>query len=305
MSRQSDQGQSLATIDKERRVGAALAVSMSIANQRFRDRGYVFWHFDANAGSGVNDEIGEEPVPGSPLVFWEAADRILTGMEAVPFFCDMNLARMRRLKTVLGVERAARSFLFPSDNNQALSVFARTILDSGERPEFVVGTALVDPNGWYYRNRKGEGVPSRILLAFLDKFPRIDLILNLNVSTYWKQAKLKHDVISPRNLLTYLRKEYWLVGKVTRGGNTYLQLIGRNMKTDPHKKVGLYLANSWEGQQILDVAEGKRQQPLEFGMPDVRGLSQAPGLSRGAVGRDAAGQGALLMRQEGDRGSPC
>ena len=55
------QGQSIATVDKERRIAAAMSVSMRIANGAFGRKGYRYWHFDANAGSGWNhDAVSED-----------------------------------------------------------------------------------------------------------------------------------------------------------------------------------------------------------------------------------------------------
>ena len=109
------QGQSLATIDKERRIGAALSVGMRIASSRFAGRGFRYWHFDANAGSGWNEAVN---VPGSPIVFWDVAKLCLSGLEPAAFFCDVDLGAMRRLQLRFnGNPDAERhSFLLPGDN---------------------------------------------------------------------------------------------------------------------------------------------------------------------------------------------
>lgn len=74
------QGQSLATIDKERRIGAALSVGMRIASKAFGGKGYRYWHLDANSGSGHNGTVNTD---GSPLVFWQIANICLNGMKAL------------------------------------------------------------------------------------------------------------------------------------------------------------------------------------------------------------------------------
>ena len=81
--RRIDQGQSAITIDKERRIGAALSISMRIAEKKFGGGNFRYWHFDANAGSGWNETVN---VPGSPIVFWRNAETILKGMRPRPFF---------------------------------------------------------------------------------------------------------------------------------------------------------------------------------------------------------------------------
>jgi hypothetical protein len=54
------QGQSVITLDKERGLASALSIGTRIANGvGKRDGGrFPYWHFDANAGSGWNEEVG-------------------------------------------------------------------------------------------------------------------------------------------------------------------------------------------------------------------------------------------------------
>src|SRR4051812_1061599 len=80
-------GQSAATIDKERRIAACLSVGMKIAEAKFGQSGFAYWHLDANAGSGWNEEVN---VPGSPLVFWQVANLYLNGLGPRAFFCDRD-----------------------------------------------------------------------------------------------------------------------------------------------------------------------------------------------------------------------
>jgi hypothetical protein len=301
MRRETDQGQSLATIDKERRIGAALAIGMRIASASpFAGKGFRFWHFDANAGSGFNDAIG---VPGSPIVFWEAANRHLRGLEPSPFFCDINTTHMRALQQAL-IEKGGPSILLPGDNDEALLHFGKCIEFAGDRPAFAVGTVVVDPNGYYYRNKQNIGVPIRALNWFLPRFPRMDVVLNLNTRTYRMQKAHGHDVLAPRDLLASLHKRYWLVGLTSHGGDTFLIAIGRNMATGDYQSAGLYKAHSAIGEGILNAAEGGRQFGLDLAVSDIQRVPTASRVSRRAVDSNAPRKRAVLVRQGSDRGAP-
>ena len=266
----NQQGQSLATIDKERRIGAALSVGMRIGSSCFADKGFRYWHFDGNSGSGWNEAVN---VPGSPLVFWQVAALNLKGMLPRPFFCDIDREAMRRLQVRLRETpvAAASSVLLPGDNEAALDVFAECIRKF-ENPRFALGSLLVDPNGYYYRTPKGTGAPIGALNWFCREFLRIDITLNLNVRTYQLQSKHQHNVLPPREVLSSLNKAYWLVGRARTKGGRFLQAVGRNTPTGDIKTLQLYRAESEIGQFILDWAEGKRQGELD----DVSHISGLP-----------------------------
>lgn len=253
----SSQGQSLATIDKERRIGAALSVSMRIASRTLGGRGFTFWHFDANAGSGWNEKIN---TAGSPLVFWQVAEMCLKGFKPAAFFCDLDLDAMRRLQGRLrGITAAApASFLLPGDNQDGLEVFAENIRRA-ERPRFAMGSVVVDPNGYYYRNPKGVGAPISALKWFCREFPRIDIVLNLNIRTYQLQASQGHDVLPPREVFAALNRKHWLVAQANVSTGRFLLAVGRNIETGDHKSLQLYRHDSAEGEYILNMAHGKRQ----------------------------------------------
>lgn len=279
------QGQSLATIDKERRIGAALSIGMRIASRAFGGKGFRFWHLDANSGSGWNDMVN---VPGSPLVFWQVARTCLAGMEPAPFFCDIDLAAMQELRRRLADDRD-KLILLPGDNQEAIEVFAELIRRS-ERPRFAVGSLLIDPNGYFYRDRFGKGAPVEAAKWFSREFPRIDLILNLNTFTYQAQNGVGHAVEPPREVLRSLGKAHWLVGRRQVGsGHRFLLAVGRNTPTADHRALGMYRLESPEGQFIMNQAEGKRQHDL----PELSRISAAPGVSRGTRRGDEARGGTL------------
>lgn len=262
------QGQSTVTIDKERCLGSALTIGMKIADGKFGGRGFSYWHFDANAGSGWNDRVGVE---GSPIVFHRVADQYLKGLKREPFFCDINVAALQKLSIRLG---NWPGYLFPGDNEDALYVFAERIRQV-ERPEFAIGSVIVDPNGYWYRNAKGEGAPVKSLIRFAAVFPRIDIVLNLNVRTYKLQRARGQDVSPPADIFESLQKKHWLVRITQAGGDQFLLAVGRNVETGDHKRLGFHKLESDGGRHIMTIANGGRQGKLfdddsdDDSIPDV------------------------------------
>lgn len=294
----STQGQSLVTIDKERRIGAALSVSMKIANAKFGGKRFKFWHLDANAGSGWNDEVS---VPGSPVVFWQAARQYLPDMIPAPFFCDHTQDTMKALQRQLDDDARAQSFLIPGDNEEAIDVFAESIRRSGENPGYAVGTMLIDPNGYFYRSADGTGAPVKPLQWFCREFPRIDLILNLNMRTFHMQRAHGHAVLPPREVLNGLGKSNWLVCQARRGNARFLLAIGRNVSTGDHRSLGLHASTSEIGRAILDA---ETKQGTLFDVRDLSGLPRPSGVPRGAVGGVAPDRRALRLRRASNGGPP-
>lgn len=278
------QGQSLATIDKERRIGAALSVGMRIASAKFADRGFRYWHWDGNCGSGKNAAFN---TPGSPVVFWQVSEICLRGLRPAAFFCDIDRDAMRQLHATLkqNSDWAARSYLLPGDNQDALEVFAECIRKH-ENPRFAVGSVLVDPNGYYYRNAQGIGAPIHALQWFCREFPRIDIILNLNVRAYQLQAKSGHRVLPPRDVLISLNKSHWLVSRNAKNkGDRFLLAIGRNTPTKEMRTLQLYDQHSELGKFILNWAEGKNQQEM-YDVPQLPRVPTARGIPRGSRSGD-------------------
>lgn len=257
------QGQSAVTLDKERRIAAAISIGMRIASSRFGGKGFKFWHFDANSGCGWNDAVD---VPGSPLVFWQAAKECLSGLEPCPFFCDFDKTAMEGLHGRISQNEVSKtgSNLILGDNEEGIEIFSEYIRRSRENPAYAVGSIIVDPNGYFYRNAKNVGAPVNALPALSREFPRIDIILNLNIRTFHLQRSQNHNVIPPRDVLRSLNKKQWLVGRAGSSGCRFLLAIGRNIVTGDHKSLGLHDAESEIGQSILNAAESQRQESFDL-----------------------------------------
>jgi hypothetical protein len=180
-------------------------------------------------------------------------------MQFRAFFAERDRSRASALMAAIPAAYGHCSFIFPYDNAEVLEVFATYILNSGENIDKAMGTLLLDPQGWFYRGANGEGVPVDHVIGFTRRFPRIDIILNLNSRTYRLQHGAGHVVRTPREVLRSLNKQYWLVGEAYYGGCSFLLAVGRNYPIGEHRKVGLHSIDSPEGQYILDRAEGGRQ----------------------------------------------
>jgi hypothetical protein len=259
MTEKTTQGQSRATIDKERRIGSLLSISMQVAASKFSGGRWNYFHFDANAGSGWNEVVD---APGSPRVFWDLADRHLANMPFHAFFAERSLSRAHALlRAVPDLPQGSGSYVFARDNQEVLAVFAQFIRDH-DRPAHAVGTLIVDPNGWFYRNSHGEGAPVTGLYEFANEFPKIDIALNLNARTYRLQRGDGQCVQGPEEIMQQFRKEHWLVSYANYGGNTYFLAVGRNKIRGEHKALGMYALESEQGRYIINLIEGRRQGTL-------------------------------------------
>lgn len=282
------QGQSRATIDKQRCIASALSIGLRIAESfaiKQRWKQFNFWHFDANAGCGWN---ALAKVPGSPLVFHAMADEFLARMQRQAFFCDLNEGALHELQNRLSHNRdhLRSSYLFHGDNEDALAVFAERIRSCETKPEHAIGCVIVDPNGYWYRDKDGVGAPTGAVAAFTGAFPKIDLVLNLN-TRFYRLARTKpwgSNMPPPRDLLSSLSKRYWLVKRTSVGGDEFLLAVGRNKQTGDHRCLGMHKLESLEGQEIVSRVEGGRQGKLldAPSLPDVCGVPDASDLPSSA-----------------------
>lgn len=279
------QGQSLATLDKERGIASTLAINMKIAaavilrNQRHNPR-FTYWHLDTNAGSGWNRTV---LVDGSPIVFHKMADLYLQGIRREAWFCDIDRAAIDELLKRLGPWNSS-SFPFQKDNEDVLELFAHRLRACGENSAHVMGSVLVDPNGWFYRDKEGVGAPIKRLAWFTAQFPKIDVILNLNTRSRRLMLPLAwYRDISPRDVLAGLNKQHWQIKRTHYGGGEYMLAIGRNIKTTAHRAVGFHDLDSEQGKAWMLMFEGRRQAVLDLEdgnatVSDVRGISEPSAL---------------------------
>lgn len=276
-------GQSVATIDKERRLGSAMFIGTKIANKKLPGRTY--FSCDLNSGPGWNDKVN---VPGTPLVFHNIADANLNSMRSEAFFIDKNPVAVRALLSKIKENPywEERSSLFVGDNEEGLEVFAERIRQA-DRAEYATGHVIGDPDGYWYNT----GLPSLILPKFSLEFPRIDIILNLNISFYWKARSHAwgKSIPSPAEVLKLLNKRFWIIAKTACGGNVFLVAVGRNVETGDHRALGLHRLESDEGRHIMTIMEGGRQGKLD--LPELSRIPPTSDLFSGSCsGNEKSGR---------------
>lgn len=267
------QGQGQLTALKERGIAAAVSVSLRMAS-RLPD--FTYWHADLNCGSGFN-ELAQ--CAGSPLVFVrEAVQQRRQNFRAL--FCDHDEAAVVKLQSALGEH--PNCYCLPWENRLVLPVLAEWICKHERNPQFAFGSVLVDPNGYFDE----ATVPHKQLIEFAHRFPRIDLIFNLNVRTYRLSAphvlagrgKWSNKFLpSPRQLPAIFARRHWLIREVmSKGGDPFVLLIGRNLRANDHTSMSMFHMDSARGQEILDAIDPPAKAASELApLPHLFGLSEA------------------------------
>lgn len=259
------QGQSDYTWIKEERFAPVLAQSLRISKAEAVER-FAYYHVDLNAGSGYNADVG---VWGSPLNFLSAVTRT-DRQNFYAFFVDQDLDCIRELIQRPAIaERPDRVSVFHADNGEVLSVLAEFIAARERKPWYAVGSLLVDPNGYH------GGVPWESLQRFCAAHSRIDVFLNLNVRSFKLERACKergrkgfeHYRIHPVSEFSrWFSRPNWMLTPVLQvAGNSWVQLVGRTMKTqtDGYRSLGFYDIHSDRGRAIVDSIETPRS-PTEF-----------------------------------------
>lgn len=253
---ESAQGQGPTTEFKLRGIQAAITVTMRVATGSHLVR-FPYWHIDLNSGCGINHDAG---CVGSPLAFLQAAYSLKPNYRA--FFCDIREEAIIELQERVGANR--RCTLLRGNNRDALPLIAGQIRRAERKPRFAMGTVLCDPNGYFY----GDSVPADQLADFCREFPRIDMILNLNVRT----RRLIRGCIEKRragwenvsclglnDLPGFLNRRYWLIRNlISKGGDQFVLMVGRNYRLGDHRALGFHHLESSAGQAILAAVEGPR-----------------------------------------------
>ena len=299
------QGQSGATEFKARGIQSALTISLRIS-MAGNGANWPYWHVDLNSGSGHNERAN---CIGSPLAFIQAAESVGRG-KYTAIFCDKNLDRISALQHKLIGNRRAECVNW--NNRELLPVLAERIEQTERRPHFAWGSILVDPNGYF----DDASVPHAELIEFASRFPRMDLLFNLNIRTY--QLGKPHVVgakgrwaskfwPSPANFQHLFNREHWLISNVRSvGGDRFCLFIGRSMKTGDHASLGIYQFASDRGRAILADIEGADAQETAFDVSplrDLSGVSAASNVSCSEGSSNAARQMDLQLMWSGRDGS--
>jgi len=252
------QGQSGYTRFKQERFAPVLAQSLRISKAPSVVR-YPYYHVDLNAGGGFNADAGVE---GSPLNFLRAVER--TGRSNVyVFFVDRDpiaIEELIRQPAVLAYSRDRLS-IHEGDNAELLPIVREFVRARERRPEYAVGSILIDPNGYH------NGIPWEALRLFCAEFPRFDLFLNLNVRSFKLErphiqrgcgawgAKRLHPI---SEFSRWFSRPSWMWTRpIQIKGNSWIQCVGRSMQTHAYgyTSLGFYDSASIIGRGICDELE--------------------------------------------------
>lgn len=249
----SEQGQGRHTGRKQGNLAAALGVSLSVSKGGAA-ASYPYWHIDLNAGCGWNHKAG---CLGSPLVFVRQAGSQRHRRTFNALFCDRDGAAVAELSGRLDAELVpcgSQMRMLAGDSADALDQFTGWIASARENPRYTVGTCYSDPNG-------PKDVPYDRLRRFAAEFPAIDLILNLNVSTYMMMSRWPHDgrfsrYLMPADLLDTLSRQHWMVSNPPTGGGSspgmrFVLAVGTNYPTGSRRYKDFYPLGSQIGQEII------------------------------------------------------
>jgi hypothetical protein len=290
------QGQGASTEAKERGIAHAISVSMRIASKM----SFPFWYVDMNCGSGWNEKVG---CIGSPLAFLDVA--MEQGKAYRAFFCDIAEPLVVNLAGKFSRRTSANAYCMAGDNAGLLPVVEEVIRQSGENPKFVWGAVLVDPNS--YRTQW----PIDQVIAFAAKHPRIDLILNLNLRSYWRESALQrtgakgweHQRIPlPSDWAGLMNRAHGVVrAPSVTSGDRFILMTLRNIPAGSSLPMGFYDIHSSTGRDILQRADlGSR---YLSSLPQLQRLFEAPDFPGCQGGGNGQGQLPLPVRSPGN-GSP-
>jgi hypothetical protein len=247
----NSQGQSLNTLDKVRQFGAAILINLIIVRKKCPQDHYR--HIDLNAGSGWNDDFD---CPGSPLVAVQLLEENLSRWDAT--FYEINPDRATKLwRRLRGIPHCT---VEQFDNKVFLERSLKII-----KP-WDVGSVLVDPNGWLYRNKStGIGCPVEEMIQFFRSHRRMDLIANLNLQFYKKARGAEKKLPShptypymhgPEELPLLFHKRYGLISKRSQNGHsTFVRLILRNIPTGDWRRFDWHQLDSAVAKEIYHYAE--------------------------------------------------
>lgn len=248
------QGQGDWTEHKQRGIGAACAVSLSIFRAKFGASRWRYWHFDLNAGTGHNEQAG---CIGSPIAFLrQAASSGVGNFQA--HFVDIQASSCAQLLARPELENEPRAFVHHGDNREFVYAIPEILRRYGENPLHSIGTVLVDPND------------SRVPLNELERLsrlcPKLDLIINWNstapkrVNGQFEKNGIGEPVPTLAECIERAGKKSWLIREPIGGAHGFTLLIGRNIPVSDHKVMGFHRLESEKGQSIFELCHYTRTQ---------------------------------------------
>lgn len=234
----SIQGQSGdATEIKQRGLSFAFRIGLMVAVRKFPQ--YRYFHFDLNAGSGINEEAG---CIGSPLSFLNETS-VMQCRQFFAAFCDREADQVRALLSRSAL-KDTRCNVFHCDNAELLSIAPDIVTSYGERRQYAIGSVLSDPNGC--------DVPIDDIAEIAHALPRLDVIFHWN-STITKRLRygIKPTQIMLNDVPRLVPKAHWLIREPI-GPHQFTMLVGRNFRSGDYPSMGFFHLDSERGQHIME-----------------------------------------------------
>jgi len=247
------QGQGDSTPWKVDGFATVFHVSLDIGNAE-KLRKWAFWHLDLNAGCGWNDKAGCE---GSPISFLRVASQFKRPIRA--YFCDKRQEACDALAgriPPLSLPGTIFTNVVCCDNAALLGEIAKQIRRC-ENPEYAIGQVLCDPNGF-------NDMPLDALAAFAAEFPRIDVIIHLNISLFARMRGCKKSEQyakgfgskpEPEDVLRRLGRKWWSIRRIPsrKGmkGERFTTAVGTSFKNRSRRIMDFVDLESDEGQSIV------------------------------------------------------
>lgn len=241
---------------KEDGFEAIFTISLSIS-KALTVANYPYWHIDLFAGSGYNHDAFCD---GSPMVFLRQACKANRPIRA--YFCDAVASAIDELTRRISAQRdhakQAMSIIetqcILADNKTLLPLVIDTIRRREKRPACAIGTLLVDPNG-----PKAVSEILDYLQEFARSFPRIDLILNINLWALKRCLGHKRNgkagfawAYTINELLEKLPRNHWMIrNPSTHKGHPFTVMIGRDLKTSSNQFKDFHDVKSPIGRKIV------------------------------------------------------
>lgn len=265
---QQQQGQGKGTTRKEEGFAVIFRASLAISKGGSA-LSWPYWHIDCNSGCGINDRSGDV-CDGSPIVFLKEA--VASGRCFHSYFCDKDETATKDLNArvaSVGIRYPNIAEVVCEDNGAFLRRMAIRIR-SAENPKYAIGSVIVDPNG--FQSQRESAYPRDALKEFAQEFPRIDLILNLNISLFARVQGCKRNSIKGFDawptideLMDELNRRHWLVRSPGKNpGEKFVTLVGRNIESGQNKIHEFYRRESVEGRHILEKLSRPPVGQLEF-----------------------------------------
>lgn len=241
------QGQSRDTEEKERGFGSFFGQQCRIVNaifSRWEHNRYLYFAFDAHAGSGWNDQV---EVVGSPLLFCEvAANASLDNYRL--YACEKDARRAAELRQ--RTQDNVRVCVVNSDNAQFIAAIPDIIRDAGENPQYALGHVLLDPN-----SAAADSIPWKEVASLAQVCPCIDIAFNYPALSMKRadracralniQCRCYVDIEQLPDL--FCKRHMYIRSPI--GDWHFTLVVGRNASYGDHPGLRIYRWNSEGGRQ--------------------------------------------------------